>query len=83
MEKNNALSLLLIATLLFAFILLLWAFAVLVWDFLEERTRGWLRVLLMVVLTPSCALAAALATAMITWALLTALVPNETPAGPS
>jgi hypothetical protein len=81
--KNNTLNLLLIAALLFAFVLLLWAFAVLVGDFLEERTRGWLRVLLVVVLTPSCALAATLATAMITWALLTALMPHETPAGPS
>ena len=50
--------------LLFAFALLLWSFAVLVWDFLEERTRGWLRVLLVVVLAPSCTLAAALATAI-------------------
>ena len=69
--------------LLFAFALLVGSFAVLVWDFLEERTSGWLRVLLVVVLTPSRALAAALSTAMITWALLTALMPHETPAGPS
>jgi hypothetical protein len=61
--------------LLFAFALLLWSFAVLVWDFLEERTRGWLRVLLVVVLAPSCTLAAALATAIITSALLAALEP--------
>ena len=39
-------NVLVIAAMLFAFVLLLWAFAVLVWDFLEERTRGWLRVLL-------------------------------------
>ncbi len=38
MGKNNTLNLLLIAALLFAFVLLLWAFAVLVGDFLEERT---------------------------------------------
>jgi hypothetical protein len=67
--------------LLFALALLLWAFAVLLWDFLEDRTRGWLRVLLVVVLAPSCALAAALATVMITSALLTALEPHERPAG--
>ena len=80
MGKNNILSLLIIAALSFAFVLLLWAFAVLVWDFLEERARGWLRVLLMVVLTPSCALAAALATVVITSALLIALEPPERPA---
>ena len=80
MGKNNILSLLVIAVLLFAFVLLLWAFAVLVWDFLEERARGWLRVLLMVVLTPSCALAAALATVVITSALLIALELPERPA---
>ncbi len=69
--------------LLFAFALLLWSFAVLVWDFLEERTRGWLRVLLVVVLAPSCTLAAALATAIITSALLAALEPPESPVGSS
>ena len=42
-----------------------------------------LRVLLVVVLAPSCALAAALAKVVLTSALLTALVPHETPAGPS
>jgi hypothetical protein len=71
------------AALLFAFALLLWAFAVLLWDFLEDRTPRWLRVLLVVVLAPSCALAAALATVMITSALLTALEPHERLAGPS
>ncbi len=69
--------------LLFAFALLVGSFAVLVWDFLEERTRGWLCVLVVVVLAPSCALAAALATVAITSALLTALAPDESPAGPS
>jgi cation transport ATPase len=47
------------AALLVAFTLLLWAFAVSLWDFLKERTRGWLRVMLVVVLAASCALAAA------------------------
>ena len=42
-----------------------------------------LRVLLVVALAPSCALAAALAKVVLTSALLTALVPHETPAGPS
>ena len=77
---ENTLNLLVIAAMLFAFVLLLWAFAVLVWDFLEERTRGWLRMLLVVVLAPLCALAAALATALITSAVLTALEPHERPA---
>jgi hypothetical protein len=44
--NNNTSSLLVTAAMLFSFVLFLWAFAVLVWDFLEERTRGWLRVLL-------------------------------------
>jgi hypothetical protein len=77
---NITLNLLLIAAVVFAFALLLWAFAVLVWDFLEERTRGWLRVLLVVVLAPSFALAAALATVLITSAVITALEPHERPA---
>jgi hypothetical protein len=71
---NITLNLLLIAAVAFA--LLVWAFAVLVWDFLEERTRGWLRVLLVGVLAPSFALAAAL----ITSAVITALEPHERPA---
>ena len=33
--------------------MVLWAFAVLLWDLLEERTRGWLRVVLVVVLDPA------------------------------
>jgi hypothetical protein len=77
---NTTLSLLLIAAVVFAFALLVWAFAVLVWDFLEERTRGWLRVSLVGVLAPSFALAAALATALITSAVITALEPHERPA---
>jgi hypothetical protein len=71
------------AALLCAFALLLWAFAVLLWDFFEERTREWLRVLLVFVLAPSCALAVALATAMITSAVITALEPHEAPTGSS
>ena len=68
MGANITLNLLLIAAVAFA--LLVWAFAVLMWDFLEERTRGWLRVLLVGVLAPSFALAAALATALITSAVI-------------
>jgi hypothetical protein len=74
------LNLLLIAAVVFAFALLLWTFAVLVWDFLEERTRGWLRVLLVGLLAPSFALAAALATLLITSAVITTLGPHERPA---
>jgi hypothetical protein len=64
-RANNALNLLLMAAAVFAFALLLWAFAVFAWDFLEGRTRGWLRVLLVAVFAPSCALAAALATVLL------------------
>src|SRR5215213_1582651 len=73
---ENTLNVLVIAAMLFAFVLLLWAFAVLVWDFLKERTRGWLRMLLVVVLAPLCALA----TALITSAVISALEPHEGPA---
>ena len=52
------------AVLLVAFALLVWAFAVFVWDLLEERMRGWLRVVLVV---------AALA-------LVTAFEPDHVPA---
>jgi hypothetical protein len=69
------------AALLVALALLLWAFAVFVWDLLKERTRGWLRVVLVVVLAPSCALAAAVVSAGATLALVTALEPDEAPAG--
>ena len=78
MGANITLNLLLIAAVAFA--LLVWAFAVLVWDFLEERTHGWLRVLLVGVLAPSFALAAALATVLITSAVITALESHERPA---
>lgn len=79
MGANITLNLLLIVAVVFAFALLLWAFAVLVWDFLEARTRGWLRVLLVVVLAPSFALAVGLATVLITSAVITALEPQERP----
>jgi hypothetical protein len=70
------------AALFVALALLLWAFAVLLWDLLKERRRGeWLRVVLVVVLAPLCALAAAAVSAGATLALVTALEPEEVPAG--
>ena len=69
------------AALLVALALLLWAFAVFVWDLLQERTQGWLRVVLVVVLAPSCALAAAVVSAGAALALVTVLEPDEAPAG--
>ena len=69
------------AALLVALALLLWAFAVFVWDLLQERTQGWLRVVLVVVLAPACALAAAVVSAGAALALVTALEPEEAPAG--
>jgi len=71
------------AALLVAFALLLWAFAVLVWDLLEGRTRRWLRVVLVAMLTPACALAAAVISAVAGLALALALGPDETPAAPT
>jgi hypothetical protein len=68
------------AVLLVAFALLVWAFAVFVWDLLEERARGWLRVVLVVVLAPSCALAAAVVSAVAALALVTAFEPDQVPA---
>ena len=67
------------AALLVALALLLWAFAVLLSDLLEERTRGWLRVLLVVVLAPACALGAAAVSAVAATALVTTLEPDEAP----
>jgi hypothetical protein len=55
------------------------AFAVLLSDFLEERTRGWLRVMLVAVLAPTCALGAVVVSAMAAMALATALEPDEVP----
>ena len=69
------------AALLVALALILWAFAVFVWDLLKERTEGWLRVVLVVVLAPSCALAAAVVSAGVALALVTALEPEAAPAG--
>ncbi len=65
--------------LLVAFAVLLWAFAVLLWDLLEERTRGWLHVMLVAVLAPTCALGAVVISAMAAMALATALESDEAP----
>lgn len=68
------------AALLLAFALLLWAFAVLLSDVLEERTpRRWLRVALVAMLAPVCALTAAVVSAVAGLALVTALEPGEVP----
>jgi hypothetical protein len=71
------------ATLLVAFALLLWAFALLLWDLLEGRMRRWLHAVLVAVLAPACALAAAVVSAMAGLALVTALEPEQAPVGPS
>jgi hypothetical protein len=71
------------AALFFAFALLLWAFAVFVWDLLEGRGPGWLRVALVVLLAPSCALGAAVISAVAGLALAMVLAPDEAPVGPS
>jgi hypothetical protein len=67
------------AALLIVFALLLWAFAVFLWDPLKERTRGWLRVMLMVVLAPACALTTLVVSAVAGMALSMAFEPNEAP----
>jgi hypothetical protein len=66
---------------LVAFALLLWAFAVLLWDLLEGRMHGWLRVVLVAMLTPACALGAAVISAVAGLALATALEPDQAPVG--
>ncbi len=63
--------------LLVAFAVLLWAFTVLLWSLLKERTRGWLRVMLMVVLAPTCALTTLVVSAVAGMALSMAFEPNE------
>lgn len=67
------------AALLVAFALLIWAFAVLLSNLIEERARGWLRVMLVTVLAPTCALAAVAVSAVAGMTLVTALEPDEVP----
>ena len=69
------------AGLLFVLAALLWVFAALLWDLLKERTRGWRRVMLVVVLAPACALATVLVSAMAGMALSMAFEPSQAPAG--
>ena len=68
-----------------AFALLVGVFAVLIWDLLEERSPGrrWLRVVVVVVLAPVCALGAAMVSAVAGLALVTTLDLEEVPTGPS
>ena len=66
--------------LLAAFALILGAFAVLLWDLLQERMRGWLRVMVVVVLAPACALGATVISAGVGLGLASALGPEEPPA---
>jgi len=69
------------AALLAAFALIVGAFTVLLWDLLQERRmRGGLRVMVVVVLAPACALAAAVISAGVRLALASALGPDEPPA---
>ncbi len=68
------------AALRFVLAVLLWVFAVLLWDLLKERTHGWRRVMLVVVLAPVCALATALVSAMAGMELSMAFEPNQAPA---
>ncbi len=65
--------------LLVALAVLLWAFAVLLSGLLEERTPKWLRVTLVAVLAPVCALVTVALSAMAAMALATALEPDEVP----
>ncbi len=81
-DRNDG-RVLVTATLLVAFALLLWAFALLLWDLLEGRMRRWLHAVLVAVLAPACALAAAVVSAMAGLALVTALEPEQAPVGPS
>lgn len=82
-DHDDGRVLLVTAALLFAFALLLWAFAMLLWDLLRGRLRRWLRVVLVAILTPACALAATLISAVAGLALVTALEPDGAPVGPS
>jgi Protein kinase domain len=82
-QDHNDRMILVTAALLVAFALLLWAFGVLLWDLLEGRTRRWLRVVLVALLAPACALAAAVVSAVAALALVTALEPDEVPVSPS
>ena len=66
--------------LLAAFALILGAFAVLLWDLLQERMRGWLRVMVVVVLAPACALGATAISAGVGLGLASALEPEKPPA---
>jgi hypothetical protein len=66
--------------LLVAFALILGAFALILWDLLQERMRGWLRVMVVVVLAPACALGATVISAGVGLGLASALGPEEPPA---
>jgi hypothetical protein len=68
------------AALLVVSAVLLWAFAVLLPDLLKERMRGWLRVMLVVVLAPACALATLVVSVAAGIALTMAFEPYEAPA---
>ncbi len=66
--------------LLAAFVLVSGGFAVLLWDLLRERMRGWLRVMVVVVGAPACALVVTVISAAAGYALASALGPDEPPA---
>jgi hypothetical protein len=65
--------------LLGAFTFILGAFALILWDLLRGRSRGWLRVMAVVVGTPACALAATVISAGVGWAVAVTLEPDEPP----
>jgi 4-amino-4-deoxy-L-arabinose transferase-like glycosyltransferase len=83
LQDHNDEMILVTAALLVAVALLLWAFAVLLWDLFDGRIHGWLRVVLVTMLTPACALGAAVISAVAGLALVTALEPDQAPVGPS
>ncbi len=65
--------------LLAAFVLVLGGFAALLWDLLGGRMRGWLRVMVVVVVAPACALAATGISVGLGWVAASTLAPEEPP----
>jgi hypothetical protein len=62
-----------------AFTFILGAFTMILWDHLRGRRRGWLRVMVVVVGAPACALGATVISAGVGWAVAATLEPDQQP----
>ena|SRR5688572_28707690 len=62
-----------------AFTFILGAFTLILWDHLRGRRRGWLRVMVVVVGAPACALGATVISVGVGWAVDATLEPDQQP----